>query len=68
MMTGFFMPEMDWILLKSISTQNSIEYDRQISKNRYIQARDICLQYTGDSGVGNFVHPTYILKKALWKK
>ena len=62
-LTEFFMPEMDWILLNSISTQNSIEYDRKISLNRYIQTRDICPEYTGDCQVGNSVHPTYILKK-----
>ena len=31
--------EMDGILLSSISTQNSIEYNGQISKNNYIQVR-----------------------------
>ena len=47
------LPEIDGILLSSISTQNSIEHNRQISQNRHIQARDICLGHTADLNSGD---------------
>jgi len=42
------LPEMDGILLSSISTQNSIKYNRELSQNHYIQAWDLCLENIGD--------------------